>query len=260
MQAAPEHPALSSWPCRVVEPSPECPQPVSGITSRQVLAAAVGGGLSCSLTQTLLQLGSRIQRVRGEPVLEASSCAPGRDRLQIQFLGISHRALEAAAQPCRNERTRQTALRLMSAQVLLSTRHRQPGPGLQGLSPTPHIGTKSWGPLGSCSRGALSSVCSIVLAGDSMGVCTACASRCGQTVEDRAGWRVCPHSGLSRHTGTSPKAGLVSVSMFPDFCPLTAMQPALGDPRGKALCPGCSDLEPSLDLRSCTILASGSPH
>ena len=145
LQAAPEHPALPSWPCRVVAPS-ECPQPVSGITSCQVLAAAVGGGLSCGLTQTRLQSGSRIQRVRGEPVLEASSCAPGRDRLQIQFLGISHRAPEAAAQPCRNERPRQTALRLVFAQVLLSTRHRQPGPGLQGLSPAPHIGARSRGP------------------------------------------------------------------------------------------------------------------
>lgn len=71
-----------------------------------------------------------------------------------------------------------------------------------------------------------------------MGVRTACASRCGQTAEDRAGWRVCPRGGLSRHTSTPLKAGLVSVSMFPDFCPLTPVQPALGDPRGKALCPG----------------------
>ena len=33
-----------------------------------------------------------------------------------------------------------------NAQVLLSTRHRQPGPGLQGLSPAPHIGARSRGP------------------------------------------------------------------------------------------------------------------
>lgn len=94
-----------------------------------------------------------------------------------------------------------------------------------------------------------------------MGICTVCASRRGRTAEGRAGWRVCPHGGLSPHTGTSLKAGLVSISMFPDFCPPTPVQPAVGTLLvtygGGTFVWGCSDLEPSPDLRLCMILASG---
>ena len=87
----------------------------------------------CGPTRTCLPSGSRIRQVRGEPVLEASTCALGRDRLQIQFLRISPRAPKghsSALQKCKDKAGRPPpGVCRVAALFLLSARHRSQAQG-----------------------------------------------------------------------------------------------------------------------------------
>ena len=255
LQATPGHPALRS--CKVIAPSPERPQPVSGIASRkgqqQPWAVVSLRPHPDESAIGLPDLPSERRACSG-----GFHCAPGRDRLQIQFLGISPRAPKATAQPRRNAgqggppSTRRRQGRRSSC--------CQPGtaarPGAAGLVTYSSHGRRKPGSLGWLWPAPP------VLAGNVRGHSLrrpTQSDRGGAPDACRAGGESVPAHPLSL------KARLVSISTFPDSVPQPrAVQRAVGmllvtHGRG-TFAWGCSDLESSVDLRSCMILASGSPH